>query len=106
MTIDSISQLSGMLPDIKSGGITGNSVNGGSDLGQKSFVSHLKDSISQVNELVDQADKASLNLAAGKAENLHDAMIAMEKAESAFKLLVQVRNKVIDAYNEIIRMQV
>ena len=45
-------------------------------------------------------------MAVGKTENLHDAMINFEKAESAFKLLVQVRNRAIEAYHEIMRMQV
>ena len=45
-------------------------------------------------------------MAVGKTENLHDAMISMEKAETALKLMVQVRNKAIEAYHEVMRMQV
>ncbi|MBI4404608.1 MAG: flagellar hook-basal body complex protein FliE [Deltaproteobacteria bacterium] len=71
-----------------------------------SFASFLSQSIGQVNELVNEADQKSGDLAVGKTENLHDAMITFEKAESAFKLLVQVRNKAVEAYHEIMRMQV
>ena len=43
---------------------------------------------------------------AGGEANLHDAMIAMEKADISLRYLIQVRNKAIDAYQEIMRMQV
>lgn len=70
------------------------------------FSQFLSRSIDEVNQLLETADKSARDLATGKSENLHDAMITMEKAETAFKLLVQVRNKVIDAYQEVMRMQV
>ncbi len=70
------------------------------------FSEFLSRSIDEVNEMLGSADKSARELATGKSENLHEAMITMEKAETAFKLLVQVRNKVIDAYQEVMRMQV
>ncbi|NBX76133.1 MAG: flagellar hook-basal body complex protein FliE [Proteobacteria bacterium] len=70
------------------------------------FSEFLSRSLDEVNQLLGSADKSAKDLAVGKSENLHDAMITMEKAETAFKLLVQVRNKVIDAYQEVMRMQV
>lgn len=70
------------------------------------FSDFLSRSIDEVNEMLGAADKSARDLATGKSENLHEAMITMEKAETAFKLLVQVRNKVIDAYQEVMRMQV
>jgi len=72
----------------------------------ESFSQFLSRSIDEVNDMLGAADKSARDLASGKSENLHDAMITMEKAETAFKLLVQVRNKVIDAYQEVMRMQV
>ncbi|NBX92160.1 MAG: flagellar hook-basal body complex protein FliE [Proteobacteria bacterium] len=72
----------------------------------ETFTEFLSRSIDQVNDLLANADKSATDLATGKSENLHDAMITMEKAETAFKLLMQVRNKVIDAYQEVMRMQV
>jgi flagellar hook-basal body complex protein FliE len=74
--------------------------------GKESFAAHLDRSISEVNDLLNVADKKNTELAVGKTENLHDAMIAVEKAETAFKFMVQIRNKAMEAYNEIIRMQV
>lgn len=71
-----------------------------------SFLSYLEKSMSEVNLLLNDADQKATDLAVGKTENLHDTMIASEKAETAFKLLVQFRSKAIEAYNEIMRMQV
>ena len=62
-----------------------------------SFKSYLEDSISNVNELLNVADKQSQDMAVGKSENLHEAMISLEKADTALKLLVQVRNKALEA---------
>ena len=70
------------------------------------FSKLLENSVGEVNDLLNKADEKSVELATGKTENLHEAMIGFEKAESAFKLLVQVRNKALEAYNEILRMQV
>ena len=70
------------------------------------FKQMLENSIGQVNDLLQAADKASADVATGKSENLHEAMVAFEKAETAMKFLVQVRNKALDAYHEIMRMQV
>jgi len=86
--------------DLASPGIQSN------DTKSEGFSQFLSRSIDEVNQLLESADKSARDLATGKSENLHDAMITMEKAETAFKLLVQVRNKVIDAYQEVMRMQV
>lgn len=70
------------------------------------FAATLEKSIGDVNELVQKSDQSAEDLAVGKTENLHEAMINFEKADTALKLLVQVRNKAIEAYNEVMRMQV
>jgi len=74
--------------------------------GKESFASFLDRHVSEVNDLLKVADQKNTELAIGKSENLHDAMISVEKAETAFKLMVQMRNKALEAYNDIIRMQV
>lgn len=53
-----------------------------------------------------EADRLTRASAAGGPVDLHDVMIAMEKADISLRLLVQVRNKALDAYQEIMRMQV
>ncbi|OQW50641.1 MAG: hypothetical protein A4S09_00110 [Proteobacteria bacterium SG_bin7] len=74
--------------------------------GEKSFAETLKDAIGSVNQLQKTADVQMQKLATGKAESIPDVMIAAEQADIALKLMVQVRNKIIDAYHEIMKMQV
>jgi flagellar hook-basal body complex protein FliE len=52
------------------------------------------------------ADQTVLKANTGESVNMHDLMIAMEKADISLRLMVQVRNKAIDAYQEIMRMQI
>lgn len=71
-----------------------------------SFLCYLEKSMGEVNQLLNESDNKATDLALGKTENLHESMVATEKAETAFKLMVQFRTKAIEAYNEILRMQV
>ncbi len=72
----------------------------------KSFGAFLEGSISEVNKLQHQADQAIQDLAGGNEIDIHNTMIALEKAEVSFKLMMQVRNKIITAYEEVMRMQI
>ena len=72
----------------------------------ESFGEMLKNAISQVDKLHSEADHAVEELAAGKEKNIHRTMIALEKADVSFQLMMQVRNKILAAYEEIMRMQV
>ncbi len=71
-----------------------------------SFGKMLSNSITEVNSLQNEADKAIQELATGKGKGIHETMIALDKAEVSFKLMMQVRNKIIAAYEQIMRMQV
>ena len=71
-----------------------------------SFGNMLTDSINQVNRLQVEADSSINDLAAGKQPDIHRTMIAMEKASISFELLMQIRNKVISAYDKIMRMSI
>ena len=70
------------------------------------FVDFLWRSIEQVDSLQQKADGAIQELATGRQKDLHQTMIAIEKAEISFKLLMKVRNKIISAYEEIMRMSI
>lgn len=72
----------------------------------KTFGDFLLESVSKVNNLQDQANVAMEKLASGKSKNLHETLLAVEKADIAFRTMNQVRSKVIDAYKEIMKMQV
>ncbi len=78
----------------------------GSVPGKGGFEDMLKESLEKVNALQGEADKNIEGLAAGKGGDLHNTMIAIEKADLSFNLMVQVRNKLLAAYEEIMRMQV
>jgi flagellar hook-basal body complex protein FliE len=71
-----------------------------------SFGDMLKSAISTVNELQKQSDKEIQKLMTGETEDLHTTMIAVEKADLSFQMMMQVRNKIVQAYEEIMRMQV
>ena len=68
--------------------------------GGKSFGEMLKSSINEVDRLHKEADQALQDMAAGKGKGIHETMIALEKAEISFQLMMQVRNKIIAAYEQ------
>ncbi len=72
----------------------------------KSFADTLSEAVGKVNELSHDANIQIQKLATGENKNIPEVMIAAEKASVAFKLLTQVRNKIIDAYQEVMKMQV
>jgi flagellar hook-basal body complex protein FliE len=71
-----------------------------------SFGSMLNKAITDVNSLQAEAGKAMDKLVTGEASDLHEVMIAVEKARTSFDLLMEIRNKTVDMYREIMRMQV
>jgi flagellar hook-basal body complex protein FliE len=77
--------------------------------GQKSlegFGKALTEAISSLDRLQQEADAGSLALASGEPVELHEVMLAQERASLSFELAVQVRNKLVEAYQDIMRMQV
>ena len=72
----------------------------------KSFSEVIQSSINDVNKLQKDSDSAAFNLAAGEEKDIHKTMITMEKAEISFQLMMAVRNKIISAYETIMRMQI
>ncbi len=62
--------------------------------------------VSKVNDMQVKSDKSIQGLASGENKNLHEVMIEVEKASISFQFMTQVRNKALDAYQEIMRMQV
>ncbi len=71
-----------------------------------SFGNMLKQAIEQVNQLDVQSSKMGELLASGQLEHLHEASIVGAKASTMLELTVQVRNRAVEAYQEIMRMQV
>jgi len=71
-----------------------------------SFGKALQESLEQVNRLQLEADANINDLATGRQTDIHQTMIAVEKASVSFELMLQIRNKVISAYDKIMRTQV
>jgi flagellar hook-basal body complex protein FliE len=70
------------------------------------FSSWLEQQVADVNAKVSQADMQVRQLAVGDNTNIHQVMISLEKAHLSLELVVQVRNKVLEAYQNMMQMQV
>jgi flagellar hook-basal body complex protein FliE len=70
------------------------------------FSEVLKDSVRRVNELQLDADNLTNRLALGEVDDISEVSIAVEKAELALRLMVQIRDKMVDAYQQIARMSI
>lgn len=70
------------------------------------FSQLLKKSINELNQAQESSDKALADMATGQVKDLHQAAIAIGKAETSMKLMLEVRNKAISAYKEILRTQI
>ncbi len=69
------------------------------------FLDTLKKTIDQAQQVQTQADQQVSRLVSGQGGDIHSAMIAVEKADLSFQLIMQVRNKIIQAYEQISQMQ-
>jgi flagellar hook-basal body complex protein FliE len=99
-----------MNPTIGSIGLNVNSIptkkietSGGS---KQNFANVLKGAVDNLNHIQLESDKKTQALADGNIDDLHDVMITAQKASITLETTVQIQKKVIDAYNEIMRMQV
>jgi len=74
--------------------------------GAKSFKNTLSEAVGEVQRLQSEADSTVKKLVSGEIKDVTDAMVAVEKADIAFQSMTAVRNKIVAAYEEIMRMQV
>lgn len=73
--------------------------------GPSAFGRWFTQQLGEVNGKIAQSDQQLQALASGEAQNLHQVMISLEDARLSFQLLAQVRNRVLEAYQDIMRMQ-
>ena len=73
---------------------------------EQSFSAFLKQALNELDKTQAEAAQATVDLVTGQATDFHTLIIAMEKAGLALGLAVTVRNKVLEAYHEIMRMQI
>ncbi len=74
--------------------------------GGPSFAETLSSSLNKVNDLQKEADAAIQDFVSGETRNITETMIAVNKADLAFRLTMQVRNKIVEAYQEVLRTQI
>ena len=79
---------------------------GGRASGGTSFEKVLAGSLEEVRSLQTEADSAIKNLVAGEVTDMTAAIVAVEKADIAFNTMMQIRNKIVAAYEEVMRMNV
>ncbi len=71
-----------------------------------SFNDTLRGLVNDVDEIQKTAEESTRRLLTGQIEDVHQVMVAMEEAQTSFQMMMQVRNKIIDAYQEVMRLQV
>ena len=79
--------------------------NSAAQSGKTPFSDLMNDAVGEVSRLQDQAQQAMVGLMTGSGIEVHQAMIATEKASMAFELSLAVRNKAIQAYQQVMGMQ-
>jgi len=73
--------------------------------GTEVFAQHLKSALNEVNELQEKSEIAVADMATGQVKDLHQAALAINKAETSMKLMLEIRNKALNAYKELGRTQ-
>lgn len=71
-----------------------------------SFGDTLKGLVGDVDNLQKTAEESTRRMLTGQIEDVHQVMVAMEEAQTSFQLMMEIRNKIVDAYKEVMRMQV
>jgi flagellar hook-basal body complex protein FliE len=84
----------------------GNKGNAASENMAESFKDMLNTALDKVNKVQTSADQAIQKFSTGQIEDIHQVMTAVEEANLALRLTIQIRNKILDSYREIMRMQV
>ena len=79
---------------------------GGDEIEGNSFSDMVQDAINSVDESQKTADQSIEDIVMGKSDNIHEAMINMQKSQLSFQLMMEIRNKAVETYQELSRMQI
>ena len=75
-------------------------------IARPSFKKIMNDLVKDVDQLHKAAEKTTEKLVTGELEDVHQVVVAMEEAQTSFRLMMEIRNKMVEAYKEIMKMQV
>ena len=78
---------------------------GANSTGGAAFAEQLKSALNEVNEFQEEKTQAVADIATGQVKDLHQAALAIGKAETSMKLMLEIRNKALNAYKELGRTQ-
>ncbi len=76
------------------------------DVGESKFGNVLTQAMQEIDHLQNESHREIEKVLGGDITDVHSAMIAMQKADLSFQMMMQIRNKLVEAYHEIMRMQV
>jgi len=100
-----LSKLNALLPNsIGFDGIT--TIPSSPKTGEDNFSDILKNALNSVNNAQSEADEAVKQVLSGESNDIHDTMIALQKADVSLKMMLEVRNKILEAYQEVMRTQI
>jgi len=97
--------IQGLPGGLRDFGVTSSISREGGERAKGEFMKTLQEAMSQVSQLQSEADAHVGQLLNGNSQDVHSAMIAVEKASLAFEMMVQVRNKIVQAYQQVSGMQ-
>ncbi len=96
----------GVLPGQQAGAVQSTQATAPGTVDGKTFKDLLLDSLDQVNRLQQEADRGVERLVTGQTDNMAEVFSTVRKADVAFSMLMEMRNKLVDAYREIQQMRV
>jgi flagellar hook-basal body complex protein FliE len=103
MPIPAIGALSGVTPTTGMTGAT--AISGAAGTGGADFGNALTGAVDNLQQLQGTSDKLAIQAVTGNLDDIHDATLASTRAQVTLELVAGVRNKAVDAFNEIMRMQ-
>lgn len=101
--MDQIKAIASIAPSFAGGAASGQAIGGATSSG---FMDSLQQAISKANDIQLGANQAAEALMTGQTQNIHQTMVALQEADVSFQLMMQIRNKLVSAYEEIQRMQI
>jgi len=101
--VDQIKAITFSVPSIADGATASHATGAASSSG---FMNTLEQAISKANDIQLEAGQATEALMTGQTQNIHQTMVALQEADVSFQLMMQIRNKLVSAYEEIQRMQI
>jgi flagellar hook-basal body complex protein FliE len=100
-----LSRLNALLPQSVGVDLPKSNTTASNNQGETSFSDILKGALESVNDAQSEADSAVQQVLSGESKDIAETMIALQKADVSLKMMLEVRNKILEAYQEVMRTQ-